>query len=93
MRKCTFYTSACSDRTGERKMYRKPHKNTHSTVTPTGDFPSYVDLFKLHAMFSFKRAIKPKMKILNSIIYSHKKLFIFYNKLVALIHAITMNRE
>uniref|UniRef100_A0A671M789 Guanylate cyclase n=1 Tax=Sinocyclocheilus anshuiensis TaxID=1608454 RepID=A0A671M789_9TELE len=32
MRKCTFYTSACSDRTGERKIYRKPHKNTHSPV-------------------------------------------------------------
>ncbi len=73
MRKCTFYTSACSDRTGERKMYRKLLKYIHSTVTPTGDFPSCVGLFNLHAMFNFKRVVKPKMKILNSIIYSHKK--------------------
>ncbi len=72
MRKCTFYTSACSDRTGERKIYRKPHKNTHSTVTP-GDFQSCVHLFMLHAMFNFKRIVEPKTKILNSIIYSHKK--------------------
>ncbi len=37
--------------------------------------------------------LSQKKKILNSIIYSHKKWFIFYNMLVALIHAITMNRE
>lgn len=39
MRKCTFYTSACSDRAGEKKIYRQLHENTQLPVTPTGDFP------------------------------------------------------